>query len=104
MTEANNGKTICLEVSDTVSLNLDGNPTTGYMWEISSIDRDFLQVVEQSYNSSSDLIGAGGMFTFTFRAAAKGSTNLCLVYARPWEKTSPPAKTFEVTVVIDSPN
>jgi inhibitor of cysteine peptidase len=103
MTEADNGKRICLETGDTLSLHLEGNPTTGFTWEITSKDDDCLQKAEQSYMSSSTLCGSGGMFSFTFRAASGGTSNLHLVYVRPWEKETLPPKTFEVTVTITSP-
>ena len=97
VTEAENGKKVCLEVGDTLTLQLEGNPTTGYLWEVASKEMPYLK----SYRVSTSLIGSGGTYTFTFRAESKGSMTMQVVYARPWEKDVPPAKTIEIPVVID---
>jgi inhibitor of cysteine peptidase len=103
-TDADNGKTITIFLDDILTLNLDGNPTTGFMWKIDSVDRDCLQIVEQSYQPSSNLVGSGGVFSFSFHAGKAGSSPLSVVYTRPWERNIPPAKSFQITVLIEDQN
>lgn len=101
-TEADNGKQYNLDIGDTLCIALEGNPTTGYSWKIASEASGSLLYVGQSYQSTSDLIGAGGTFTFTFQGAAKGTSTLRLIYVRPWEKFSEPTKTFEILVSVET--
>ena len=100
LSEKDSGKTIELGVGDTLAVELEGNPTTGYLWEVASEDTTVLTLVKDEYESDSDLAGSGGMFKFTFEAAAPGETTLLLVYRRPWEEDVDPIETFEVTVVV----
>lgn len=96
------GTTVAVEVGDIIQVVLKGNPTTGYSWSAALSDDDAAlleQLGEPVYVPDSDLVGAGGMYTFTFRAAADGVATLRLEYARPWESV-PPQETYEVTVLI----
>mgnify|MGYP002683013108 CR=1 FL=1 len=47
-----------------------------------------------------DVVGAGGMYTFTFKAVAEGRATLTLVYERAWESVAP-LQTDQVTIVIE---
>lgn len=46
-------------------------------------------------------VGVGGAQELTLKALGKGKTEVVLVYRRPWEKGSPPAKLFRLTVVVE---
>ncbi len=98
-TEADNGGSYTLDVGDTVKVVLDGNPTTGFMWAVASPEKR-LKVVDSTFVPSSPLCGAGGTYTFTFKAADHGKEALLLTYRRPWEKEVEPAKTFKVDLAI----
>ena len=79
------------------TLEQEGNITTGYSWK-ATYDEAYLRLVDESYDASSDRVGAGGVFTFTFSALREGKTTVKLVYKRPWE--SEVLKTQEYTVAI----
>ena len=99
--EDDSGETVTIARGDSFIIQLPGNPTTGYTWEIAAIDRFVVQQVSKTrYKADSTLVGAGGIFTFQFRGASKGRTDLRLVYRRPWEKKVEPARTFEITVIV----
>ncbi|MBN1631396.1 MAG: protease inhibitor I42 family protein [Thermoleophilia bacterium] len=100
--EEDDGSTVTVEAGDIVDVVLEGNPTTGYGWtvDLSTEDAAILeQVGEPTYVPDSELVGAGGTYTFRFRALAVGEATLVLNYARPWESV-PPLKTFSVTVAV----
>ena len=106
--EKNAGQTIKLNVSDSIQIKLEGNPTTGYIWMLNDIPKDGNIVVlvpenkEGKYVSgSSRLLGAGGTFVFDFNAVASGKTKVSLEYKRSWEKVKA-IKTFEITVEVAS--
>ena len=101
LVEADNGTAVDLKTGETFTISLEGNPTTGYSWEVSGIDPALVELVgEPDYKSDSSLIGAGGMFTFTFKAVAAGSAPISLVYHKPWEEDVLPLKEFMVTVIV----
>jgi inhibitor of cysteine peptidase len=101
-----NGTTITVRTGDVLTIVLKGNPTTGYTWESALSEQDAAvleQMGEPVYVADSDLIGAGGTFTFRFKALKAGEAVLTLNYARPWESV-PALETFSVGVkVADTP-
>lgn len=98
--ESYNGKSIQLSKRSVLTLRLAGNPTTGYGWSIDSAGLVEL-VGEPDYKPSSDMIGAGGTYTFRFRLIDKGESKLTMSYGRKWDVTAEPAKKFEITIVSD---
>jgi len=102
LTEEDNSKTIQLNSGQKLSITLEGNPTTGYTWEVESPETGPLeQLGEPEFEPSSDALGAGGKITLHFQATSSGEMLLRLVYHRPWEQGVPPEKTFEVKVVVE---
>ncbi len=103
--EADQGRTLAVEVGGTIEVSLAGNPTTGYVWAAALDDKDaafFEQVGEPAYvqgSAEDGVVGAGGTYTFTFKPVAKGKATLTLVYERPWESVTP-LQTYQVTLVI----
>jgi inhibitor of cysteine peptidase len=101
LTAADSGTTLYLEVGQTFTVTLEGNPSTGYTWEMSPADKPVLsQVGDVLAAPKSNLVGAPAMLMLTFRADANGSQPLALVYHRPWEKDVAPVKVFNVTVMV----
>ena len=101
LTETDAGSTVEMNVGDMLEVMLEGNPTTGYDWEMASGDAAVLeQLGASTYKADSDLMGSGGQVTLRFEAVAAGQTTLQLVYHRPWETDEPPAQTFEVSVIV----
>jgi len=100
--EEDNGETVTIARGGTFVIQLPGNPTTGYAWQVAGGDRMIVrQFSKPRYKADSKLVGAGGMFTFQFKGVSKGRTDLRLVYRRPWEKKEKPARTFDLTVVVE---
>jgi inhibitor of cysteine peptidase len=96
-----NGQTISMNTGDTLTVSIEGNPTTGYTWELSEVDQAILKSAgDPDFKSSSTLVGAGGTYTFKFDAIAAGTTTMKLKYWRSFEKDTPPINTFEVTVIV----
>jgi len=101
LTEEDNGQTITVAAGSEIVIKLEGNITTGYSWSVQDLDAQYLQQQgEEEYKSESDLIGAGGVSTFTFKAMQSGQTTLKMIYSRPFEKDTPPEKVFEISVDI----
>jgi len=101
LTAKDTGSTHSMQVGQQLRVTVDANPTTGYQW---AVDGDVPAPLAQSghpiYKIGSGAIGSGGTEVWTFAARAAGSGTLKLKYWRSFEATTPPVKTFEVTVDV----
>ncbi|GEM_PF-1741174 len=101
LTERDNGQTVKLQQGEILTLNLEGNPTTGYMWEAAGYNKNLLVMQgESGFLRDAERPGSGGRFVFRFEPKGTGETRLQLVYIRPWAKKDRPIRTFEVVVSI----
>jgi inhibitor of cysteine peptidase len=92
--------TVTMAIGEVLALTINGNPTTGYVWEQTSGDDLVLASTGQpAYTADSQLIGAGGTYVFRWQARAAGTTTIELVYHRPWE-TEPPADVHRIAVTV----
>lgn len=99
-----NGTAIELNAGQMLVVTLESNPTTGYRWEVSEVDKSVLtQMGEAEFQEApkedEQVVGVGGTETFRF-ASAPGSTTLTLLYNRSWETDVEPADTFTVEVTV----
>jgi inhibitor of cysteine peptidase len=101
LTKAFNTATV--RKGETFRIDLDANPTTGYLWDV-RLAAGKASLVSQEYKSAapadSMVIGGGGVESFVFKAEETGTVELVAEYRRPWEKGTTPAVThrFDVTV------
>lgn len=101
LTAQDAGKSVEVKAGETFKVTLDGNPTTGYVWEVAAdSNAPVTQIGEWEFKADSSAVGAGGKLTLTFQAGQGGQGALKLVYHRPFEAQTPPAETFEVQIVI----
>lgn len=101
-----NGSTLSMNQGESLVLSIEGNPTTGYNWEVDSVDANILQSAgEPEYAQDSNLdpkmTGVGGTYTFKFTAVSAGTTSLKLKYWRSFEPDTLPVETFEVIVNVE---
>jgi inhibitor of cysteine peptidase len=100
VTNADNGKTVDAAAGSTLSVQLPGNPSTGYTW---STDGDLPAMLTQDGEpsfeaSSAGTPGSGGTMTMKYTVTAAGTGDLKLKYWRTFEPTVAPVSTFSVTV------
>jgi inhibitor of cysteine peptidase len=93
-----------LKVDQLLDVKLDGNPTTGYSWEVKTSGEPVVRLqgepVYAQTSTGSTIVGSGGTFTFTFVGAKPGTSTIELVYRRPWETDTPPLETFVLEVTV----
>ena len=71
----------------TLTAKLKGNATTGYAWTCQINDESIVSKTSDQYatNENNGQVGVGGIHTFVFDGAKKGSTKITFTYKRPWE-------------------
>ena len=94
------GGQVELKTNQTLVISLEGNPTTGYTWEVAEVDEGVLkQVGETEFKPDTGDVGSPGMQTLRFETVSSGKTDLELVHHRSWEDEEP-LETFSVQVVV----
>jgi len=75
-------------------IKLESNPTTGYGWQLKgSLDPKVVKFMSTQYvPAKTNLVGSGGIETWTFKAIKRGCAKITLQYLRSWEKGVPPIK------------
>ena len=94
-----------IQKQKTVTVELEGNPTTGFSWVYAMSREGVLREVSSEYvadRADKGVVGSGGKFVFTFKAAAAGETDLVFSYLRVWEKETPAGKTVIYRASVDS--
>jgi inhibitor of cysteine peptidase len=96
------GKQVELSAGQTLVVTLPSNATTGFSWSLAdNSDSSVLSETGNQYIApQTTLMGAGGNEEWTFQALKKGTSVISMAYSRPWEKDTPPAETFDLTVVV----
>lgn len=82
---AKQGKTVTLQRGDWLVVSLKGNATTGFAWRVKCVNRKVLKPRAVTYvpdPNPTHLVGKGGVYKLRFKALARGTTRLHLVYAR----------------------
>lgn len=101
ITEKHHGTTVDLKQGATLIVRLEAAPGTGYGWQIIQNDATKLKLIgEPVFESAGQKAGGTEHEVFHFRALATGTTTLKLHYLRPWEKDTPPLKTYQVKARI----
>ena len=88
---------IRVAVGDRFAVELAGNPSTGYTWQVGVDDR-LLELLGQEFEPGGEGVGAAGVEVFLFRAVAAGKTEIACAYRRPWDTESRDTKRFRVAV------
>lgn len=101
-TEEQSGSSVDLKAGELVTIRLEENPTTGYSWNMSFTPG--LELMKDEFFSSADteLVGAGGVHEWTFKASSAGQYNVSGIYKRPWEEITGDEDTFNLTLNVSS--
>jgi len=103
-TYIDSGQTINIGVNQEFVIALGANPTTGYDWEV-SLDETILELVEKTYKPAEEaeheIVGAGGVDYFRFKALKAGEAEITMVYKRSWEEPTAQDETKVFTVNIE---
>lgn len=96
-------KTVGLRMGQLLRLKLDSNPTTGYSWDIASMDDNGVvrQFGKMRYVREGEMMGSGGYQLYRITPLKKGTAAVRFEYKRPWEKDTEPVKKHTVRIVVN---
>lgn len=104
LSEADAGKTVDVERGQEIVVRLSSNRTTGYGWTLASSGAGILastgDAVYMLDSTATNMAGAGGVESWSFKANQSGQEELRFEYRRPWEQTTAPAKTVSFTIRV----
>lgn len=103
LSAADNAAPVVLSVGETVVVQVEANPSTGYGWIVDQAAT--AGTLEQTGEPSMALsnpgaVGGGGTQTWRFRAVAKGQGELRMDYRRAWEKDVPPVRNLSWKIEV----
>jgi predicted secreted protein len=84
LSEADAGSRPDVRVGDQVVVELAEKPTTGYRWQV-DVDAARARVVDDTFLSASDAMGAPGRRRLTFEVLQAGEVDIRLRNARSWD-------------------
>ncbi len=99
-------ETIDLKVGDTLRLQLESSPTTGYRWHIAEYDETAIHIIKDEFRSSTppsdtDSAGGGGKRIIVIKAEKIGDYDFQLHYFRVWEGKEKALREFAVTLHVE---
>jgi predicted secreted protein len=99
-----NGSRIPLRLGQTLEVRLEGNPSTGNVWDLIQLDTNVLrrdsEVTYTPHPVATPRPGSGGVFTAHFTAVRPGQTDLRFLYHRPFDHGGTPGRTFGLRVAV----
>ncbi len=99
-TVADSGKSIDMMAGDVLTITLDSNSSTGFLWAFkANPDESCIQVKETYIDPPTDAVGTAGQQKWTITAAKPGTVGIEIGYARPWEHATL-ENTFTLTLNI----
>jgi len=75
---------IVASVGEPFVVELGGNATTGYQWQL-EFDESKLKLIGDEYQPSGGGVGGGGQHRFTLQPVAAGQASILARYKRAWE-------------------
>jgi predicted secreted protein len=101
ITRHNQGNIFEAQLDDVIVFRLEENLTTGYGWEVESIDNSMVELIESTYTEAPGmLLGRGGMRVLRFVVRSPGSQDIRLRLRRPWDPPDKALEHLEVTIRV----
>ena len=88
---------IVAKKGEVFAIELEGNPTTGYEWQL-ELETGAIKSVDQEYQAAGQGLGAGGRERFRLKAIKPGDTVVRAIYKRPWEQEPIEEKKFKIHI------
>jgi inhibitor of cysteine peptidase len=101
VSQDDNGREFTLDRGDALEISLPATSGTGYTWQAEPVTGGIVtQVGDPEFKPDGMMPGAAGRQVFHFARGTIGGGTLEMHYLRPWEKNTPPAKVFRITLTV----
>ena len=102
LTDKDSGTSVKLAKGALLEIKLPSTAGTGYTWQIikNNPEQLVLQGRSQIIRPDKKIVGGKQAQLFRFKAEWIGTSELEIVYRRPFEKGKAPAKTFTATIIV----
>jgi inhibitor of cysteine peptidase len=101
VTDSDKSSRVDLDQGQVLEVRLTSQPGTGYKWYLDPKSTEKLKLIEESQTKPKSAgYDRPVLQIFRFRAEQVGTGVLRLNYIRPWEKSVPPEKSYEVSVLV----
>ena len=98
--EQANGTEITAHVNEDFEIVLPEIRTAGYRWTICENGEPVLQLTQEASLPNTAGVGGAGQHEWRFHAVSAGEVEIKFQYARSWQKSSEPARTFALKVRV----
>jgi len=97
--ESANGQIAKVKLGATFDIVLPEIRTAGYRWVLTAGSAPTCSLLEDTIQPN-PAVGGAGRHRWRFRATAQGDCEIEFRYARPWDSSSEPDKTFRLKVQV----
>jgi predicted secreted protein/Zn-dependent peptidase ImmA (M78 family) len=101
--ESQEGRELSPRLRDEVHVSLAETPSTGYVWQLVDSTSTVLTLVDDTFETADELVGASGTRHLTFRVVRAGSSRIRLEKRRPWQPQTQAQAAFEATANAVTP-
>jgi len=98
--EQANGRQVEAQLGEEFEVVLPETRTAGYRWRILQKGDPPVDLLEDNSRPSDTGVGGAGNHRWHFRAVAAGASEITLQYARSWDESAEPARTFTLKVRV----
>jgi inhibitor of cysteine peptidase len=103
LTAADSGKSLSVTIGDKVILQLNENPTSGFLWALDRYNSEIIELRSSDYiRAPASAVGGSGQRLFVFQAKSSGNVHLSLKLRRQWDTAKPIASIFDVSVRVSN--
>jgi inhibitor of cysteine peptidase len=96
--KSDSGRAIAVAKSQSIVIELPENPSTGYVWILSSVGS--FKTVADTFLPAGGSVGATGKHVFELRCDAAGQFDLVMVHQRSWETADKALEKFSLKVDV----
>lgn len=102
-TTSDANSTASVKIGKPFQIVLECQPSTGYVWQVTGIDKALVKMGLIQYRPKTNLLGGVEEQIISFTALKKGKLQLELQHKRPWVKkiTSQKLKSFILNIDIE---
>lgn len=98
--EAFSGRTVEMTLGETIEVQLNENPTTGFRWQLTSDGSPACALVDDRFITPVGPPGRGGQHIWRFRARHPDEAEIELRYLRHWESAKEATTIFRIRVRV----